>query len=185
MKDDPLKTLWQTQELPLATLSLQELQKKSGALHRRVRIRNGLEYLACVLVMVGFGNYLVEFPQSLLRLGSVLVMIGTAYVAWQLHRRASSPSASPGLPGLAFHRQQLERQRDALRSVWSWYVAPLVPGVVVFRWGVETQLDASAPFARGLYANLAIAAVLLIVVLINRYAASKLQRQIDQLPPAG
>jgi type II secretory pathway component PulL len=53
--------------------------------------------------------------------------------------------------------------------------------MVVFRWGVETQLDASAPFARGLVANLAIAAVLLVVVLINLYTASRLQRQIDQL----
>jgi len=182
MNHDPLKSLWQTQEQPRTTLSLQELHKKSSALQRRVRLRNGLEYLACLLVIVGFGRYFMEFPQSLMRLGSALVIAGTVYVAWQLHRRASSPAASPALPGLTFHRLQLERQRDALRSVWAWYVGPLVPGVVVFRWGVETQLDATAPFARGLYANLAIAAVLLIVVLINRYAASKLQRQIDQLP---
>lgn len=182
MKQDPLKSLWQTQELPATTLSLQELHKQSNALQRRVRLRNGLEYLACLLVIVGFGSYFVEFPQTLMRLGSALVIAGTAYVAWQLHRRASGPSASPALPGLTFHRQQLERQRDALRSVWAWYVGPLVPGMVVFRWGVETQLDATAPFARGLYANLIIAAVLLMVVLINRYVASTLQRQIDQLP---
>lgn len=181
MSNDPLKSLWQTQEVVSVQFTQQELSKKSRTLHWRVSARNALEYLACALVIAGFWGYLREFPQPLLRLGSVLVILGTLYVAWQIHRRASDAPASPGLPGLVYHRQQLERQRDALRSVWAWYIGPLVPGMVVFRWGVETQLDASAPFARGLVANLAIAAVLLVVVLINLYTASRLQRQIDQL----
>lgn len=182
MSNDPVKSLWQTQQVAPVHFSQQELQKKSRSLHWRVSARNAFEYLACMLVIAGFGSYLHEFPQPLLRLGSALVILGTLYVAWQIHRRASDAPASPALPGLLYHRQQLERQRDALRSVWAWYIGPLVPGMVVFRWGVETQLDASAPFARGLGANLAIAAVLLIVVLINLYTASRLQRQIDQLP---
>jgi len=52
---------------------------------------------------------------------------------------------------------------------------------VVFRWGVETELDPSAPFSRGLLANLVIAAVLLCVVALNYFAARALQRQIDRL----
>ena len=182
MSKDPLKSLWQAQEVAPVQFSPEELGKKSRSLRWRVSARNALEYLACLLVIAGFWNYLREFPQPLLRLGSALIILGTLYVAWQIHRRASSMPASPGLPGLDYHRQQLQRQRDALRSVWAWYIGPLVPGMVVFRWGVETQLDASAPFARGLYANLAIAAVMVIVVLINLYTARKLQRQIDQLP---
>jgi hypothetical protein len=109
----------------------------------------------------------------------VLVILGTLYVAWQIHRRASAP-ASPGLPGWS-----------TTASNWNVSATPCArsgPGISA-RWcpawwcsaGAETQLDASAPFARGLVANLAIAAVLLVVVLINLYTASRLQRQIDQL----
>ena len=36
---------------------------------------------------------------------------------------------------LEFHRVQLERQRDLLRSVWWWYLLPFAPGVLVLEIG--------------------------------------------------
>jgi hypothetical protein len=100
-----------------------------------------------------------------MRLGSVLVIAGTVAVAWQRYRRASGAP----LPG------------DALRSVWLWYVGPLVPGIIVFRWGVETELVAGAPFARGWAANAVIVLVFLAVIALNLYGARKLQRRIEAL----
>jgi hypothetical protein len=111
-------------------------------------------------------------------------MIATLFIAWQMERRASNqalPPASGDQSWLQFQRSQLARQRDALRSVWLWYVAPFVPGVVVFRWGVETELPLNGPFARGWLANLLIALVFLGIAGLNRYAARKLQRRIDML----
>ena len=60
-------------------------------------------------------------------------------------------------------------------------VGPLAPGVVVFRWGVKTELVAGAPFARGWLADAAIAAVFLGVHALNPYGARKLQRRLDAL----
>lgn len=140
--------------------------------------------LVALLVCAGFAHYLWAFPDPLMRAGSLLSILGTLVVVWQLRRRASSrprPGVESALPSRDFHRAELIRQRDALRSVWLWYVAPLVPGMVVFRLGVNANPDPSLPFARGWAADGFIAGVVLLVILINLYGAHKLQRQIDQL----
>lgn len=161
-----------------------ELVKRANHFQRRIARRNFLEYAAALLVSAGFVHYLWAFPDPLMRTGSLLTIIGTLVVVWQLHRRASSrpmPGVASALPSRDFHRAELVRQRDALRAVWLWYVAPLVPGMVVFRWGVNTNPDPSLPFARGWAADGVICCVMLAVILLNLYGAHKLQRQIDQL----
>lgn len=182
MNDDLLKAAWKSQSLPPAAFSVEELQRAANKLQRGIRLRNALEYAACLLVVLGFVRYMMLFPYPLLRLGSALVILGTLFVAWQLHARASSQAVPKELAGLAFQRRQLARQRDAARTVWLWYVAPVVPGAVLFRWAVETELDTTAPFVRGTAANLVIAAVFIAIILFNLYSARKLQRQIDMLP---
>ena len=184
MNDQKLKDLWQAQASETTGFSEEDLGRKARALQRRVALRNLLEYVAGAFVIAGFSWYIWAFPAPLMRAGSALIIIATLLVLWQLHRRASSrplPRAADGQASREFHRAQLVRQRDALRAVWLWYVAPFVPGMVLFRWGVETQLPADAPFTRGLAANLAIAAVLLAIVGLNLWSARKLQQQIDRL----
>lgn len=184
MNDEQLKQLWKEQPVTTAPISLDDVRAKARRFNRRVALRNAIEYIACVLVCIVFGFYIVHFPHRLIRAGSVLVMLGACFVAWQMHRRASSqplPSEAGAQSWIAFRRGQLARQRDALRSVAWWYVGPFVPGVVVFRCGVEFELDASAPFARGWTANLFIAGVLLCVIALNLFAAGQLQRKIDAL----
>lgn len=182
MNDDLSKSAWKSQDLQAAVFSVDQLHSVARKLDRRSRIRNTLEYAACLLVVVCFVRFIVVFPYPLMRLGSALIIIGTLIIAWQLHVRASSQSAPRELAGLEYHRRQLVRQREALRTVWLWYVAPLVPGVVLFRWGVEIELDASGPFARGMGANMAIAAVFFAIILVNLHGARRLQRQLDRLP---
>jgi Flp pilus assembly protein TadB len=185
MNDDDLKKLWKSQPASNAAFAMDQLKRGAQRFQRRVAARNALEYLACVAVVACFANYLVVFPFPVMRAGSVLLILGTVLVAWQLHKRASNRGPLPGelgeRPWLEFHLRQLTRQRDALRNVWLWYVAPFVPGIVVFRWGVETELGISAPFARGWTANLSIAAVFLLVIAYNRFVARRLQKRIDQL----
>lgn len=184
MNDQDLKRLWKTQPTPAIPLTEEELKKRASGFRRGIRLRNLIEVLAAVFVVYGFARYIWIYPQPLIQLGSALTILATFVVIYQLYRRASGgppPGVDAALSSRDFHRAQLVRQRDALRSVWLWYVAPFVPGMVVFRWGVETSLDASAPFARGLGANLGIGCVLLIIILVNLYSARRLQRQIDKL----
>jgi len=170
--------------MPGIEFSVNELRKRANAFQRRVAWRNRIEYLAGAIVTFVFIEYLWLFPYPLMRVGSLLIILACSIVLTQLHRRASSrplPGDMAKIPCLEFHLRQLMRQRDALRSVWLWYVAPFVPGLVVFRWGVETELSADTTFSHGLWANLGIGAVFLIVALINLRAANKLQRKIDEL----
>jgi hypothetical protein len=107
---------------------------------------------------------------------------------WQLLRQAKAASIDEVClvtDWARFHREQLVRQRDALRSVWLWYLAPLVPGGVL-HWIAVSQAD----LARGnVVAALATSAVgILVMVLVfggiywlNLKAARNLQAEIDSM----
>ncbi|WP_140630216.1 hypothetical protein [Methylibium rhizosphaerae] len=182
--EDDLKRLWRSQAAPVTEFAVDELRRAAVRFRRRVAWRNGIEYIACAGVALVFALQLVAFPYPLMRAGSVLVIAGALVVAWQLHARASTqptPEDRGQRTWVDYHRHQLERQRDALRSVALWYIGPWVPGLVVIRWSVETELRVDASLVRGLVASLAIAVVLVAVVIVNRIAARKLQQRIDRL----
>jgi hypothetical protein len=184
MNEDNTKSVWKSQPTATLFLSDQDLIQYASKFQRTIRRRNLGESIAALLVVAVFSFYMWKFPTMLMQIGSGMTILACIYAIVQLHRRASAqalPGIDAAIPTLAFHRQQLVRQRDALRSVWAWYVAPFIPGVIVFRWGVETELGAGAPFARGAPANAMIAGVFVIVILVNFYAAWKLQRQINKL----
>ena len=69
-------------------------------------------------------------------------------------------------------------QRDALRSVWRWYLLPLVPGLaaVLLVTGMERGFD-----VRIVLLALAFAAVFGGVWLLNQWGARKLDRKVEEL----
>ena len=58
------------------------------------------------------------------------VAITTAlYVIYQLYRRGSARAVPPDArleTSLELYRAQLERRRNALRGIWSWYTGPIL-----------------------------------------------------------
>ena len=108
-------------------------------------------------------------------MGSVLIIAGTIYVVRQLYRR-STPAAMPAEFGLTasveFYRSELVRQRDLLQSVWKWYLAPFVPGMVMFSRGKIPFLTSNT-IMFGL------------VWWMNRRGAGRLTRQIEELDRLG
>jgi hypothetical protein len=76
--------------------SLEDVRKGADKFHRFVRLRNWVEYAAGVVVVISFSTYAFVLEPLLVRIGSALVVLGTFYAMWQLHRRASavSPAAS-------------------------------------------------------------------------------------------
>jgi hypothetical protein len=72
-------------------------------------------------------------------------MAGTLCIVVQIYKRASPVTLPVDLAltaSLEFHRRELVRQRDLLRSVWRWYIGPIVPGLVVFYAGIKPQRGA-------------------------------------------
>jgi hypothetical protein len=112
---------------------------------------------------------------------TALLIVGTIYVMFQLHRRGSARSlpADVGIKAsLEFHRVELERQRDALHGVWHWYLLPFVPGLAAGL--VVTGLD------HGIHGVLIRMGVFFVLVLagvwaLNEWGARRLDRRIQEL----
>ena len=179
--DQDLKALWRNQQMETGPMSIEQIHAR--AFQSRIQIRNLVEYVASALVLGIFGFYAVIFPHPLMKLGAVMIMVGTAVMAWQLHRRASARILPPGAAAgasLSFHRAELVRQRDALRSAFWWYIAPFAPGMMVFVAGMA-QARAGASLGHLAPLALLIGAYLAAWLLMNRGAAKRLQAEIDDI----
>jgi hypothetical protein len=110
-----------------------------------------------------------------------LIVAGMVYVMIQIHLRGSARGApqDAGIrASLEFHRLSLERQRDALRSVWRWYLLPFVPGfaasLVVA--GVE----------KGFGMRVVVIGIMMVLLLVavwrlNAWGARRLDRRIEEI----
>ena len=149
MNDDPAKRAWQGSVDIAGAPSLEEVHKDADKFYRRIRRRNAIEYVACAVVIVVFTSYIFTLPHILHKIGSVLVIAAALYCPWQLHRRASavSPEMAGAMPSYDFLRGQLVRQRDALKSIFWWYVLPFLPGVLLVYLGngEDPEINAAGP----------------------------------------
>lgn len=180
------KDLWQSQPVERVTMSLEEIRRQAVSFQRKIRLRNLREYAAVAFIVVFFSFSIFKFPDGLTRTGCALLIAGVLYVAWQLHRRGSAKAVAADMASetcIAFHRRELERQRDAVRAVWSWYLGPMVPGMaVIMLAGLLANPGHLAHPGRfvGAYA-VVVALVFFLVGRMNQRAAHKLQRKIDAL----
>lgn len=132
--NDP-KSLWMHQDVNSPPLSLEQLRERSNWLEKKIRQRNLVEYIAAAIVIPIFTGYAIFLSEPMVRLGSVMIIVGVLYVMWELYRRASPAKLDPSATAthvLAFHRAELLRQQRALEGVWLWYIGPMVPGLLVF-----------------------------------------------------
>ena len=191
-REQELTSLWKNQPVDRVEISPARVQQVARAFERRVQWRNFREYAGSAVVIACFGYYISIFQSALIRTGCGLVMAGTVFVAFTLHRRGTArrlPAELALHTCLDFHRSQLEQQRDLLRSVWLWYLLPFVPGLVVFEAGLLAQAlaqpNAAAHETRAVttfvIAMVGCGLVLVSIGILNQRAASKLQREIDGL----
>ena len=187
MKTADIKQLWQAEGRGSVPPEVADVHRRANAFYGRIGRRNGIEYAAAALVVLVFSAWAIIEQRPLIRLGLAMVAAGALFVGWQMRRRASleQPPIAPTLvDAITYYRAQLARQRDALKSVWSWYLLPLLPGMVLVLLGRAFLSDGDGKGG----APLSLVPVLLIVALVfglvwwaNRKAADRLQEQIDQL----
>ncbi len=180
-----IKEIWSDQSIEGFTMSLEDIRTRSTKLQRTVRNRNLREYLAGAIVVPVFILYTVVLPGMVTKIGSVMTIFGTLFVLWQLHKRGSArttPVGETALLHMAHYREELVRQRDALRSVVAWYLAPLVPGFIVFLIGIGLRAPSLQRVLPYLLIVAGLGAVSFVGVwLLNRWGATRLQKQIDAL----
>ena len=183
---DDMRSVWQSQGSGTTPPPLEEIRGQAGKFRSEIAGRNFREYLVAGGLMLYFAYLAWTARMEMMRVGYVLMIAGLVDVVWQLHRRASAGPAPVDLGGkscLAFYRAELERQRDALRAVWRWYLGPLAPGLAVIAAAgclAGFRHSALAGCVATVFAGLA-ALVLWSLGRINQKAAAKLQRQIDGL----
>jgi hypothetical protein len=180
--------LWQSQKKEYDPMTLAQIHDQALAFERIVRKRNTIEYVTYafaigISVAVGFEPRMTP----MIRAGLALIVLGMVFVAWQLHRRGSAENAPPiGESLVEAYRNQLIRQRDAGRTGFWWYLAPMIPGLVVLIAGLWLkQSIAGEPRSRmyletgllalGMVAGFAWAAYLI------RVGVKSLQKKIDEL----
>src|ERR1039458_137708 len=130
LRPDDLGEVWRTQNVEHTQMTINEIREKARKFQRKIYFRNLRDYVAIAVVAAFFGYSMGKYP-PLMRASAGLIIAGVLYVAYQLHRRGSSKTAAADLATascLDFHRTELERQRDLLRGIWSWCLAPMIPG---------------------------------------------------------
>lgn len=188
--DDDLKSLWQSLPHKPVTLTIEELRHRSRKLDSRIRRRFIVEYAAAIFVVVTLIWYATwpEPKTPLWPIANITLIVGTIVVMWNLHRvsrRRALPLDGSINTLASFHRDNLVQQRDALRAVWLWYLMPFVPGVVL--WIVALWISRPAGPAGDrmggflVISALAVFAWFALLYVINLFAASRLQRLIDEL----
>jgi hypothetical protein len=131
-----LKALWQGQPQEIAPASLEEVRRLAERFQRRKRWANVREYLSVVVITCIYGYFLTILPGLFLKLGCGYAIAWGLFYAWQRRRLMSSrPVPNDTAVCLDFHRRELERQHDAVRSAWQWILAPLPPLFVLIALG--------------------------------------------------
>jgi hypothetical protein len=119
-------------------------------------------------------------PVTLMRIGSALMVLSSFVFMYQ-HRIFALgvrklPPEGLALPLMIYFREELVRQRDALRSVL-WYIAPSLLGMSVFMWGMAQPNPADFPWQ-----VISVFIIPIVVVIaMHFFTAHRLQRKIDQL----
>ena len=188
---DDIRSLWQAMPVQTAVISIDEMRARAKAFEKKIHRRNYIEYAASVLVVGIFGWYatLPVAATPLWPISNLLIIAGVLVVVVNLRRKAhaAAPPASASAEALvAFQRAEFVRQRDALKTVWRWYILPVIPGVVL--WFIAMGMGAAAAAKDPVRVMIALggagAVTLLVfaaIILLNLLGAAHLQRQIDAL----
>ena len=180
--DDPLRAMWReqpTKEIP--EMSLDTLRARSGELARKVSRRKWGESIhgGVAIALAVLGVRAIHWP--MIQLACLLLAVGEAVVIVGMWRRSApvpAPIDATGADFLAYYRGELARERDRLWTIASWYLAPVVPGLLVLFVGV--------PIALGLVtvAVISVASIALtyaVIIALYRRSARRIGREIAAL----
>jgi uncharacterized protein len=181
--DNQAQQIRQSQPVEGIKLSADAIRKRAGKFEHKISRRNLREYIASLLAAVGFVYFFAKADDVLFRVTWGVFIAGMGWVVVQLHRKGSArsmPAASGASTCREFFRAELERQRDVVSNIWPWYLAPLIPGFVVYTVAYAVAFPRPASWAGLALLDGIVVALFLLVWKMNRRAARCLQRTIDE-----
>lgn len=148
MELDEMKAIWKRQRTATGgdfkRSDLLMLINRMISMEERVRSRDRLEVLACMVVIVGFSAHFFVTESLLQQIGSV-VLVGGALLVWyklkttEVHRAEKRPMVN--LPMTVHLERELRRvreQKKLLGSIAWWYILPLTVGLLLFALGFQS-----------------------------------------------
>ena len=176
--------IWQNQPVEVTKMSLTEIRRRADKLEHRVWWRNAREYAASLGAAVMLACSFATTHDVLSRIAFGLFFAGLIWIVVQLHRKGSAKSLPTGLDTVAnlrFYRVELERQRELVTSVWSWYLAPLIPGFIVYTIGHAIRVPHPAAWAGLALLDAMVALMFFVIWKLNMRTARCLDRMIHDL----
>jgi len=164
--------------------SLDELRQQAGAFETRIRRRNVRESIACLILLPWLAVVFWRGPGPFSRTGAALGVAATIWILSVLKTAGASRPLPPDLgwtASLTFFRRELERQRNLMRTVWWWYLLPVVPSVFVLTIG---QTLSTHRLWEGVAAFGGCFIVGTLIGILNQRGALRLQRAIERLDSA-
>jgi hypothetical protein len=184
-----VRMAWQADDAGGIRISADDLRARIDRVSRKTSRRTIGGLIVCALVVVSWMYIWSVAPleSGLARAGMMITCVAIGVLAFQLlaHRDVDADewratSERGGVPSLAFHHWQLERQRDFHRGRRFWTrMLPLAGGAVSFFVGFaaehpEVATTIRLEFAAGLL-------LLAAAVPVNLLLARRYQRQLDEL----
>lgn len=181
-------SIWQEQPCAPFLMTPAELRRKMTRLERQLLIRDSIVYCCGLVEMAAFSYMLIEFPRLMMRVGSLLVIFGMAFLIAQIlfdrRKRKVARNEATGLGttnSLAFYRDELARQRDFHRGVWLWSrIGALFPALLVFGFAAVIAL----PYPANLPGYVVVGVALLMLPLairLNHVRSRNYQCRINAL----
>jgi len=129
-----IKALWQRQ-----TVEEKEMITLSDIRERALKVQSGMRWRNIGLYIwssfnIVAGLWLLQSPRlSDYRYPMGLMIAAHLFVLWQIKHRIATrpmPEELAARTALNHHRQELERQHDALANAWLWYIVPFMPALI-------------------------------------------------------
>jgi len=183
-QENPTQKLWQNQPVEGIRMSAEEIHKRAGNFEKRIWWRNVREYVASAVAVGLFTYFFATSHDALSRVTFALFIAGMVWIVVQLHRLGSAKSLPVGLDtssSLRLYRAELERQLAVVKNVFWWYLAPLVPGFVVYTIGYAVKVPRPVAWAGLALMDVIIAGMFYGVWRMNMRAARCLQKMIAEL----
>ena len=180
-----LNKLWRDQPTEEVRMAIKDIRNRASKLEKKIGWRNLREYVAAAVVVIVCIALGAREKNVTVLIGGGLLALGTLYVVYYLYRFGtvrSMPSDLGLKDCIDFHRAELVRQRDLLRSVWWWYMLPFVPGWALILFGRAIE----RPDRRWAAFGVAVAIVVMCIIVgkLNGRVARRLQQRIDGLDQA-
>jgi Flp pilus assembly protein TadB len=147
MELDELKTIWKKQEIKnRESLSKEQLSvllnNKMISFDEKIKSRDRREIGAAIFVSFIFGILLFVMDSIWTKLGCVTIILACGFISYKLiteRRAAIDKKSNPNTTfkeNLQFELQKVETQRNLLKNIVWWYIAPIFLGSLFFFIGI-------------------------------------------------